>query len=129
MNTKALDASGGMRTETVVNAVSPADTILIHTANSTYCFSLIDPVRGFGILTGGVLGNCVVRATLIGLVMDSNETNEGSIERLIAGASAIFLIGSSKAVRRVRTSPITKVVRICTDDGAPEVRRAKHRDR
>lgn len=115
MNTNALDSPGGV-TEPAVNASSPGDSILIHTANSTYSFSLIDPVRGFGILTGGVLGNRIVRATLIGLAMGSTEIDKrslgGSIERLIAGARAIFLIGSSKGVRRVRTSPITKVVRI-----------------
>ncbi len=128
MNTRALDAPGGV-TETVVTDLNSADTILIHTANSTYRFSLIDPVRGSGILTGGVLGTCIVRATLIGLAMGSTENNEGSIEELIAGARAIFLIGSSKAVRRVRTSPIAKVVRICGEDEAPEVRSVKHRDR
>jgi hypothetical protein len=128
MNTKALDAFGGVRTETVVSALRPADTILIYTANSTYSFSLIDPVRGFGILTGGVFGKQIIRATLIGLAADSRETDDWSIEGLIGGASAIFLIGSSKGVTRVRTSPITKVVRVCMDDGAPEIRRAKDRD-
>ncbi|MEK6303497.1 MAG: hypothetical protein AABO41_22550 [Acidobacteriota bacterium] len=117
MNTKTIDAFDRMKTDPAVKALIP-DTVLIHTANSTYRFSVIDSVRGFGILTGGVLGDCVVRATLIGLAMGGAETNEGSLERLVAGSRAIFLIASSKAVRRVETSPITKVVRTCMDHGS-----------
>jgi hypothetical protein len=78
--------------------VRVSDILWIHTRHSLYEFFVIDPVKAYGVVKGGVLG-AVAKEGFLCLPLS-----------LAAGSRAELLIESSKgATRYLTTSPITSV--------------------
>ena len=77
--------------------VRVSDILWIHTRHSLYEFFVIDPVKIYGIVKGGVLGSGAKEGFLC-LPLS-----------LAAGSRAELLIESAKGARHLMTSPITSV--------------------
>jgi hypothetical protein len=77
--------------------VRVSDIIWIHTRRSVYEFFVIDPVKAYGVVKGGVLGT-VAKEGFLCLPL-----------ALAVGRRAELLIESSKGARYLTTSPITSV--------------------
>jgi len=77
--------------------VRVSDILWIHTRRSVYEFFVIDPVKAYGVVKGGVLG-AVAKEGFLCLPLS-----------LAIGHRAELLIESSKGARYVTTSPITSV--------------------
>ena len=78
--------------------VRVSDILWIHTRHSVYEFLVIDPVKAYGVVKGGVLGTAAKEGFLC-LPLS-----------LAVGSRAELLIESSKgAARYLTTSPITSV--------------------
>ena len=77
--------------------VRVSDIIRIHTRRSLYEFFVIDPVKAYGVVKGGVLG-AVAKEGFLCLPLS-----------LAIGRRAELLIESSKGARYLTTSPITSV--------------------
>ncbi len=86
-----------VQTEEVGCDVRVSDILWIHTRHSLYEFFVIDPVKVYGMVKGGVLGSAAKEGFLC-LPLS-----------LAVGARAELLIESSKGGRYVTTSPITSV--------------------
>jgi hypothetical protein len=83
--------------------VRVSDILWIHTRHSVYEFLVIDPVKAYGVVKGGVLGT-VAKEGFLCLPLT-----------LAVGARAELLIESSKGARYVTTSPITSVQHFRSD--------------
>ena len=77
--------------------VRVSDILWIHTRHSLYEFFVIDPVKAYGVVKGGVLGTAAKEGFLC-LPLS-----------LAVGSRAELLIESAKGTRYVTTSPITSV--------------------
>jgi hypothetical protein len=77
--------------------VRVSDILWIHTRHSLYEFFVIDQVKIYGIVKGGVLGSGAKEGFLC-LPLS-----------LAAGSRAELLIESAKGARHLMTSPITSV--------------------
>ena len=77
--------------------VRVSDILWIHTRHSLYEFFVIDPVKAYGVVKGGVLGTAAKEGFLC-LPLS-----------LAVGSRAELLIESAKGSRYVTTSPITSV--------------------
>jgi hypothetical protein len=77
--------------------VRVSDILWIHTRHSLYEFFVIDPVKIYGIVKGGVLGSGAKEGFLC-LPLS-----------LAAGSRAELPIESAKGARHLMTSPITSV--------------------
>ena len=74
-----------------------SDILSIHTRHSVYEFFVIDPVRVYGLLKGGVVGTCATEAFCC------------EPASLTPGSKAQLLIESATGLRFITTSPITSV--------------------
>ena len=79
----------------------------LRTANSTYTFSIVDPARRSGILTGGAIGDRHVHAILMdGLDRKNKSSNP---VQLIVGGRALFFIETGRGFSRIVTSRIVEL--------------------
>jgi hypothetical protein len=74
-----------------------SDILWIHTRHSVYEFFVIDPVRVYGVVKGGVLGASAIEAFCCKPAL------------LAPGAKAELLVESPTGLRYITTSPITSV--------------------
>lgn len=51
-----------VQSEEVTSDIRVSDVISIHTRNSVYEFFVIDPVRAYGLVKGGAVGQCATEA-------------------------------------------------------------------
>ena len=72
-----------------------SDRLFIHTRNSVYEFLVIDPLRAYGIITGGVIGEHGARAFLY------------QPYSLKLGSKASLFVESKNSLRFITTSTIT----------------------
>ena len=72
-----------------------SDRLLIHTRNSVYEFFVIAPLRAYGIVRGGIVGNRAVRAFL------------NRPYSLKLGSKASLFVESKGGLRFITTSTIT----------------------
>ena len=98
--------------EIALDSLSPADCLLIKTANSTYSFMVIDPKRGRGVLRGGALGSRVATTVLLGAEIRQGGQVSLLLSRVHEGSRAIFFVAISDGVNQLVTSPISGLV--CT---------------
>ncbi|HZM87120.1 MAG TPA: hypothetical protein VFF31_11405 [Blastocatellia bacterium] len=83
------------------------DKVSVETRRSTYQFSVSDPSRRRGTLSGGALGNQVLDVFLSGTM--SEDTTDPDPSELKTGARALFLIELEHHVQLMITSTITDV--------------------
>src|SRR5215204_4354145 len=81
-----------------------SDRLFIHTRNSVYEFFVIDPLRAYGIITGGVIGTNAVRAFLC---------RPGSLK---LGSKASLYVESKDGLRFITTSRITMLRHLRSED-------------
>jgi hypothetical protein len=89
-------------------ALAPRERVLIYTGNSLYEFTLRDPQSCTGMLSGGVLGETPVSASLLWSAIDGKT---GELFVLTLEAKATFIYASPTGNRRLITSPIRKLTR------------------
>ena len=79
-----------------------SDMLSIHTRNSVYEFFIIDPVRAYGLVKGGVVGQCATEA----FFCTPAAVNPGSKLRLLieTGEGLRFITTSTiKTIRHLRS--------------------------
>jgi hypothetical protein len=96
--------------EIALDSLRAADSLLIKTANSTYCFLVIDPERRRGILTGGALGSNAATSVLVGAEIRTTVQGSGLYSKLCEGARVIFFLAAADRVQQLITSTISKLV-------------------
>jgi hypothetical protein len=96
--------------DTALDCSHGADCLLIKTANSTYAFLITDPVSRRGILMGGALGASHAASVLLGAEIGKSGDLPGLLSELCDGSRAIFFAAAPDGVKRLITSPITKLV-------------------
>ena len=97
-------------TEIALDALNPADCLLIKTAESTYCFMVDDPASRRGVLMGGALGGAQVATVLLGAEIRQNGQVSALFSKLCEGACGIFFVASPDGVKQLVTSAITKLI-------------------
>lgn len=94
------------------------DKVLIKTRNSEYRFSMIDPERRKGTLSGGSLGDESREAFLI----ESHIMNEDGVlhdfSGLKIGGRALFYVSSGRSIERVTTSIVSGLTLVRAADRA-----------
>ena len=81
----------------ITSDIRISDVLSIHTRNSVYEFFVIDPVRAYGLVKGGAVGQCATEAFFCQPV--SLET----------GSKLRLLIETAKGLRCITTSTITVI--------------------
>jgi hypothetical protein len=106
-------------TEIDFHQLTTADYILIQTRNNLYKFTLVEPADGYGILSGGALGNQQFQCGLLGTVCCKKAKSVAHPLTLKVGMTAVFYLGaddgqptSGESRRQVATSPITRLTRV-----------------
>lgn len=89
-----------------IDSLSRGDEIRILTESSQYRFSLNDPVRLHGLLTGGRLGEERVEASLYAVWDDNGIQLKYVISAITKGTRIIFSIPAGE--RNLVTSPVTE---------------------
>lgn len=92
------------------------DYILIQTRNNLYKFTVVEPERGSGWLSGGALANSQLQSILLGAVCCKNSKSVSHALTLKVGLSALFYLDHSpdekenhKTKRQIATSPIIQL--------------------
>lgn len=102
----------GVTREIALDQVSAADSILIHTRNSEYQFSVVDPTQRRGILSGGTFGDDLHDATLVGALILGSDSGNSDTSWLRTDARALFYVRAGAGITRFTTSLITKLTHI-----------------
>jgi hypothetical protein len=89
--------------------LSAGDQLLIETSRSVYCFTVTDPNVPCGKLTGGILGNRLVAASLVPAHSGSRRPKFAR-RSLRTNSKFIFLIEQGKYLRRLTTSAVTRLI-------------------
>jgi hypothetical protein len=100
--------------ELEIDRLAPADYLLIRTRNSLYKFTLIEPVIGYGILTGGALGTRQIHASLIAQANCQDTKTVARSLRVSTGQGLLFYLDENQVEgndqrKQVATSPIQKL--------------------
>ena len=98
--------------------IEAGDKVLIKTRNSEYRFSIIDPLRHIGMLSGGSLGEGPREAFLIESLARSETGALRDFRGLKVGAQALFYLSSGRGVERVTTSMISGLTLVKAADRA-----------
>jgi hypothetical protein len=98
--------------EVRLNRLRPTDYVIIHTQNSVYRFTVIEPRERYGLLTGGSLGHHRIKMTLVRTIPASSPDETGKLRALKEHSRAVFrLPGGDESVLMI-TSPITRLVQV-----------------
>ncbi len=114
----AFDQPSATRSESIkrveeiaIDQLSARDNLLIQTRNSTYSFSVIDPINRVGILSGGA-DERDQEVTLVGMRSEDDRGVSSDYSRLRTHSSALFYFSVGNTVRSLITSTITSLVHI-----------------
>ena len=91
-----------------IKDLKQTDEVSIRTQNSEYRFHLIDPAKGRGLLSGGLLGDVQHEACLRYDVAAADQHAQSSA-RLEIGRCALFYVFVRDSLRRLTTSEILDV--------------------
>jgi hypothetical protein len=92
--------------------LTATDRLLIYTQNSQYRFSVIDPARRRGTLSGGSLGDHPRDAILVGTLGEGTTGFDTDAWNLATEARAMFDLKANDGWERMITSPITDIALI-----------------
>jgi predicted methyltransferase MtxX (methanogen marker protein 4) len=106
-NSRAEDAPCAME-QIAIGDLRKQDRIIIHTANNTYRFAVVDPTTRQGVLAGGRLGDAPRRAVLVISLLEGDGLVTEMTE-LKVGARAIFYLIAVDRMERLVTSPIVNL--------------------
>jgi hypothetical protein len=103
-----------------LNHLEAFDYILIQTRNSLYKFTVMEPTRGGGLLSGGALGNKQLQAALLGAVCCKKSNSVSQCLTLKVGLSALFFLDeindekvNLETKKQLAISPITRLTHVC----------------
>ena len=88
--------------------MNASDELLIRTENSKYRFSVIDPARKYGTLSGGTLGDELCDAILVGGIVTSDKSSTLT-QGLMTESRAMFSICTARGLKQLLTSAITEL--------------------
>ena len=91
----------------MLDQLCKGDKVSVETRRSTYQFSVSDPSRRRGTLSGGALGSQVLDVFFSGTM--SEDTTDPDPSELKTGARALFFIELEHHAQLMITSPITGV--------------------
>ncbi|HEX5733763.1 MAG TPA: hypothetical protein VF131_13085 [Blastocatellia bacterium] len=98
--------------EVNLDCLRPRDYVIIHTENSVYRFTIIDPRERYGVLTGGSLGYPGLKTRLVETI-PANSPDEIGRPRVVKERSrAVFRIPGGKKAELLITSLITKLIQV-----------------
>ncbi|HEX5733596.1 MAG TPA: zinc ribbon domain-containing protein [Blastocatellia bacterium] len=86
------------------------DFILIQTRNSTYRFSVVDPLARRGVLTEGRFGANFCDAILMGVLVEGIDGITRDPSGLKTESRALFYIEDEMGLKRMTTSTITSLI-------------------
>jgi hypothetical protein len=89
----------GMQSTEIARRVRVSDILSIRTRNSVYEFFVIDPERAYGLVKGGVVGECPKAAFIC------------EPTTLVPGLKARLLIETASGLRHITTSKIKTINR------------------
>lgn len=92
-----------MQSTEIAADVRISDVLTIHTRNSVYEFFVIDPVRAYGMVKGGAIGNSAMAAFIC------------HPKRLYPGLKARLLIETAEGLRYITTSTIKAIKFVSSD--------------
>ncbi len=105
--------------EITLNQLAAADYVLIQTHNNLYKFTLVEPSSGYGILSGGALGNRQFHSRLLGAVCCKNAKSVAHPFKLKVGLNALFDLdavenqeSSGATQKQVATSSIIRLTHV-----------------
>jgi len=104
-----------MRRDIAIYDLKARDKLLIQTQHSTYCFTVIDPVRMSGFLSGGVLLNRQHVAFFKGALIGDGFKAEGDSSSLTVDSRAIFYLEENRD--HLITSAVTRLDQIGAEEG------------
>lgn len=116
MRQEAADAA---TPEIELDQVAAADSILIHTRNSQYRFSIVDPAQRRGILSGGSFGDDMHDATLVGALAVGSDPADSDTLWLRTNARALFYLRAEAGIKRFTTSLITRLTHVRSNGASP----------
>lgn len=103
-------------TELSLAALGSGDHILIETLNSRYEFSVLDPVSGQGLLSGGTLGSDVQWAFLVG-ALDDQSRDSVELACLKTDSRALFYLETPLGFRSLILSKIARIIHTRSERG------------
>ena len=98
--------------EVYLDGLRARDYLIIHTENSVYRFTIIDPEKRFGLLTGGSLGYHRIKATLEATIPTDPPERIGRVMTIREHTRIVFSIPSEKTTERLVTSLVTKLTQV-----------------
>jgi hypothetical protein len=90
----------------------PGDLILIETLNSKYTFSIIDPAKGKGTLSGGATVERPVVAFLTGALDEGHGGLAIDSNRIKTGARVLFYFDTGNGTKSLILSKVVKLALI-----------------
>lgn len=95
----------------------PGDTIIIETLNSRYTFSIVDPAKGQGMLSGGTLVDRPVVAFLTGSLDESRDGLAVDSDRIKIGARVLFYFDTGSGTKSLILSKVIRLTLIKDNSG------------
>ncbi len=95
-----------------LDSLRPRDYLIIHTENSVYRFTIIDPEKRQGLLTGGSLGYHRIKATLEATIPTDAAEGIGKAMTVREHSRIVFIVPSEKKTERLVTSLIIKLIQV-----------------
>jgi hypothetical protein len=98
--------------EVNLDSLQAKDYLIIQTENSLYRFTMLEPERRCGLLSGGALGSNHIRAKLVATLPMSSPKIADEIKTVREHSRAIFSVSTDKEAGRLITSEITKLTQV-----------------
>jgi hypothetical protein len=105
-------------TEVLLTDISSGDHITIETQNSCYEFSVLDPVNGHGLLSGGALGTQAQWAYLVG-ALDEGRSSNSSVDGacIKTNARALFYLENPFGLKSLILSKVARILHTRSRNG------------
>lgn len=100
----------GMATEIWLTDLLSGDHIVIETRNSRYEFSVLDPINGHGLLSGGTLGSDAQWAFLVGALDERSDNTSVDTRCLKTDSRALFYLENPLGVKSLILSKVARII-------------------
>lgn len=105
-------------TEISLTDIASGDHLIIETRNSCYDFSVLDPVKGHGLLSGGALGKEAQWVYLVGSLDEeggSSSTVDGACIK--TNARALFYLENPFGLKSLILSKVARILHTRSKNG------------
>jgi len=104
-------------TQISLSDLGSGDVIVIETQNSRYEFSVLDPLSGHGLLSGGSLASDVQWAFLVGALDDRSGDAAVDLACLKTDARALFYLETLMGFRSLILSKVIRIIHTRSERG------------